>query len=171
MKKMLTAVLLVWGLAVDVGAQVADFTPPTPLIGALLHNDAAEARRLLERGADPNEGRIIGFAPIVLAIQRQNLDLLRLMIAKGADLNVRDRSGSTALMWAAANEFGSATVVEEVLRLGGDPLTLNNVGESALDWALRRGNTAAVAALRRAGASDALRVRASVEDSCAEALA
>ena len=167
MKKMLTAVLLVWGLAVDVGAQVADFTPPTPLIGALLHNDAAEARRLLERGADPNEGRIIGFAPIVLAIQRQNLDLLRLMIAKGADLNVRDRSGSTALMWAAANEFGSATVVEEVLRLGGDPLTLNNVGESALDWALRRGNTAAVAALRRAGATDALRVRASVEKALA----
>src|SRR5262249_51541261 len=133
MKKMIIAVLLVWGLAAGVRAQVADFTPPTPLIGALLHNDGTEARRLLEAGADPNEGRIVGFAPIVLAIQRQDVGLLRLMMAKGADLNVRDRSGSTALMWAAANESGDAAIVEEVLRLGGDPLISNNVGESALD--------------------------------------
>ena len=109
-------------LSATLHAQIPDFTPKTPLIGALLHNDAAEAKRLLQRDADPNEGRFVGLPPVLLAILRQDLDLLRLMVAKGADLDVRDRSGSTALMWAALNETGDASVVEELLRLGADPL-------------------------------------------------
>src|SRR6476646_1266206 len=85
-------------------AQVPDFTPQTPLLAALMHNDMAEARRLLERGADPNEGNFFSMPPVLLAIVRQDEALLKLMVAKGADVNVRDRSGSTALMWAAFNE-------------------------------------------------------------------
>jgi hypothetical protein len=57
------------------------FTPQTPLTGALLHNDRAEAQRLLEGGADPNEGRFVGMPPNRLAILRQDRDLVRLMAA------------------------------------------------------------------------------------------
>lgn len=102
-------------LSATLSAQVPDFTPKTPLIGALLHNDVAEAKRLLARGADPNESGFIGMPPIVLAILRQDLDLVRTMVASGADLNARDRSGSTALMWAAFNETGDARIVEALL--------------------------------------------------------
>ena len=156
-------VVAVCGLSVDARAQIADFTPKTPLIGALLHNDTGEARRLLDGGADPSEGRFFGFSPVFLAIQRQDVELVRLMVARGADLSVRDSSGSTALMWAAFNEAGDAILVQEMLKLGADPLARNNVGETALDWARRRGDTPAVAALRRAGASDEASVKASVE--------
>ena len=124
--KFLCVVVVACGLTSTVSAQVADFTPQTPLIGALLHNEVAEAIRLLESGADPNEGRFVGFSPVVLAIQRQDLALVRLMVAKGADLSVRDRSGSTALMWAAFNEYGDAAVVEELLGMGADPRAANN---------------------------------------------
>ena len=55
------------------------------------------------------------------------------------------------------------SLVDELLKLGANPLARNKVGETALDWALRRGDTPAVAALRRAGASDEARVKASVE--------
>jgi hypothetical protein len=161
--KILATILAVGALTVGLQAQIADFTPQTPLIGALLHNDVAEAKRLLERGADPNEGRFVGFPPVLLAIVRQDLELLRLMVIKGADLNVRDRSGSTALMWAAFDETGDADIVEELLRLGADPLAFNRAGETALVWALRRGDTPAVAALRKAGASDTAEVKASIE--------
>ena len=60
--KIIAATMLVIATAAvaTVDAQVPDFTPATPLIGALLHNDAAEAKRLLEHGADPNEGRFVG---------------------------------------------------------------------------------------------------------------
>ena len=135
-------------------AQIPDFTPQTPLIGALLHNDSVEAKRLLDAGADPAGGRFIGFPPVLLAVLRQDRELLRAMIARGADLDARDRSGSTALMWAAFDEHGDAAMVEELLRLGADPRAANQAGETALDWALRRGETPAVDALRRAGASD-----------------
>src|SRR6185436_14026535 len=96
-----------WALATIsvVSAQGPDITPRTPLLVALLHDDTAAAKQLLEQGADPNEGRLAGlFPPVFLAITHQQLDLLRVMVAKGADLKARDASGSTALMWAAANE-------------------------------------------------------------------
>ena len=98
---------------------------------------------------------------------RQDVELVRLMSAKGADLTVRDRSGSTALMWAAFNEAGDAGMVEELLRRGANPDAVNNTGETALTWALRRGETPAVAALRRAGASDTLREKAAVQKALA----
>src|SRR5580765_8588600 len=165
--KTLAIMLSVCGLTVGLQAQIPDFTPQTPLIGALLHNDIAEATRLLEGGADPNQGRFVGFPPVLVAIVRHDVPLVRLMAAKGADLNVRDRSGSTALMWAAFNDSGDAAMIEALIALGADPLAANTAGETALDWALRRGDTPAVAALRRAGASDMIRVKPSIEKALA----
>src|SRR5262245_30942626 len=165
--KILTMVITACALSATLSAQVPNFTPQTPLIGALLHNDGAAAKRLLESGADPNDGQFFGMSPLLLAILRQDRDVVRLLLAKGADFTVRDRSGSTALMWSAFSETGDAALVDELLRLGADPNAANKAGETALDWALRRGETAAVAALRKAGASDADAVKKSVEKSIA----
>lgn len=165
--KILSMLLTAGALSATLSAQIPDFTPQTPLIGALLHNDSATAKRLLESGADPNEGQFFGMPPVLLAIVRQDLELVRLLTAKGADLNVRDRSGSTALMWAAFNESGDATMVEELIRLGAEPNAANKAGETALDWAVRRGDTAAVASLRKAGAANADAMKKSVEQSIA----
>jgi hypothetical protein len=165
--KMLAMIMSACALSAPLNAQVPDFTPKTRLIGALLHNDVAEAKRLLARGDDPNESSFVGMPPIVLAILRQDLDLVRLMIAKGADLDARDRSGSTALMWAAFNETGDAGIVEALLQLGADPAAANQAGETALVWAMRRGDTPAVSALRHAGASEAALTKASVEKAIA----
>src|SRR5262249_58894381 len=68
-----------------------------------------------------------------------------------------------ALMWAAFNESGDAALVQELLKRGADPTATNRAGETALDWALRRGATPAVAALRKAGLSESARIRVSVE--------
>ena len=152
---------------VSLQAQIPDFTPQTPLIGALLHNDAGEAGRLLRQGADPNEGRFGGLPPVILAAARQDLELVRLMVARGADPNARDRSGSTALMWGAFNDSGDAAMVEALIALGADPLASNKAGETALSWALRRGETAAVATLRKAGASDNGKMRSSAQKALA----
>jgi len=165
--KILTIVITACALSATLGAQVPDFTPQTPLIGALLHDDRAAAKRLLESGADPNDGQFFGMSPLLLAILRQDLELVRLLQAKGADVTVRDRSGSTPLMWAAFSETGDATLVDELLRLGADPNATNKAGETALDWALRRGDTAAVAALRKTGASNPDAIKKSVEKSVA----
>ena len=78
-------------LSATVSAQVPDFTPKTPLIGALLHNDGAEARRLIARGDDPNESGFLGMPPLVLAILRQ--DLLRDAVIGSAGQLLQDLRG------------------------------------------------------------------------------
>jgi Ankyrin repeats (3 copies) len=165
--RIVAMVLSACALSTTLNAQVPDFTPKTPLIGALLHNDVAEAKRLLAGGADPNESGFLGMPPILLAILRQDVDLVRMMVARGADLNARDRSGATALMWAAFNETGDARLVEALLELGADPAAANQAGETALVWALRRGDTPVVSALRRAGAAETALTKASVEKAIA----
>jgi hypothetical protein len=165
--RIVAMMLTTCALSATVSAQVPDFTPKTPLIGALLHDDVGEAKRLIARGDDPNESGFIGMPPLVLAILRQDLDLVRAMVENGADLDARDRSGSTALMWAAFNETGDARVVEALLEWGADPAATNQAGETALAWALRRGDTPVVAALRNAGASETALTKASVEKALA----
>lgn len=161
--KLQKTIALTFVFAFTAPAQIPDFTPETPLIEALMHNDHDNAMQLIEQGANPNEGHFFGFSPLMLAIIRQDVDLVRLMVAKGADLNALEPSGSTALMWAASSETGDARMVEALLEMGADPLATNKAGEDALSWALRRGETPAAAALRKAGASDRATMRESVE--------
>ena len=129
---------------------IPDFTPPSPLFAAVSRNDVAEVQRLLAAGANPNEGRYIGYTPVFFAAIQNNPEMLRMLVERGADVRAVDGAGSTTLMWAAANEAGSAQIVEELLKLGVDPNQTNKLGETALTWAQRRGQTPAVAVLTKA---------------------
>lgn len=140
-------------------AQIPNFTPPTPLIGALMHDNTAEVKRLLDNGSDPNEGMMVGFPPVFLALIHQNKDSFHALKARGAKLDGVDASGSTLLMWAAFNDKGDPEIVNELLQLGLDPNSKNKAGETAMTWAMRRGATPVVDALRRAGSSNQEAVR------------
>ena len=161
--KLSCTLIVIFAFAGKLSAQIPDFTPPSPLIGALLHNDLAGAKKLLAAGANPNEPRFLGFPPVFLPVMHQNLELLRVMAENGADLQARDISGSTALMWAAFNETDDPSLVEELLRLGLDPTVTNTAGETASTWALRRGHLAVVDALENAGASTSARIKDSAQ--------
>ena len=114
---------MLWAAAFCAFAQFPDFTPPTPLIGAEMHDDAMEVQRLLDAGANPNEGRFLGAPPVVLALMRRNRETFHAMIAKGADLKATDGFGNTTLMWAAYDETADPTVVRELLAKGLNPNT------------------------------------------------
>jgi hypothetical protein len=159
---------LFFGVAVWACAQIPDFTPPTPLIGAAMRDDTKEVKRLLGAGANPNEGRFIGGGtPIFFAILQRNRAMMDAMIAKGADVKATDATGSTTLMWAAYDEAADPATVETLLALGVDPNAKNQKGETALMWAMRRGYTPVVEALRKAGAADTEMVKQSVEKAIA----
>jgi len=160
---MKSRLILAIAVAAVSAAQVPDFTPPTPLIAAVMHNNTEEAKRLLAAGADPNEARLVGFPAVFFPVAFRNAELFHAMVAKGADIQARDASGSTALMWAAFNEAGDPALVEELLQLGVDPNAKNQAGETALIWASRRGNTRVVTVLEKAGASNPDGVRDSVQ--------
>ena len=134
-KAAVLAIAFAWVLP----AQIPDFTPPTPLLGALMHNDTKQAKRLLAEGADVNDPKFLGFPPVFFPVMYQNLDLLHAMIDKGADLKAVDASGSTALMWAAFNEAGDPAMVEELLWQGLDPNAKEQLGRVGNDLGIAAG--------------------------------
>jgi hypothetical protein len=142
----------------------ANFTPPTPLFREVMRNNTAAAKQHLAEGADPNHGRIAGFSAIFFPVMQQNVELFRAMVAKGADLQAKDRLGSTLLMWATFDEAGRTAMLEELLKLGMDPNARNSQGETALTWALRRGDTPIVQMLRKAGAVNSESLKAAVQN-------
>jgi hypothetical protein len=157
-----------FGAALWASAQLPDFTPPTPLIGAAMRNDTQEVVRLLESGADPNEGRFFGGGtPIFYALMQRNRAMAEAMIAKGADVRATDAAGDTTLMWAAYDEAADSSLVEKLIALGVDPAAKNKNGETALTWALRRGYTPVVEVLKKAGVSDSQMIQQSVEKAVA----
>lgn len=151
----------------QLAAQVPDFTPPTPLFGAILRDNAAETKRLLDSGSNPNENRFLGESPLTVAVMQRNLASVQNLLAKGALPNDVDGAGSTPLMWAATDETGNPAIVKALLSAGAEVNTKNKMGETALTWAMRRGYTPIVETLRQRGASDREMIRQSVEKAVA----
>ena len=85
----------------------------------------------------------------MLATRRGLLDIVNLLLAKGADVNSRDEDGRTALMWAADSESDSSETVKSLLIKGANPNAGDKDGATALSWAKKRGETPLVILLKK----------------------
>ena len=123
----------------ELAQQIAvDGFTPLGLAAFFCHEGAALA--LLDAGADPrmpsrNEMRV---APLHSAVARRCLAVARLLLERGADVNVRQTGGFTPLHGAAAN--GDRAMTELLIDRGADPLLRNDEGRTARDLALERGH-------------------------------
>ena len=86
---------------------------------------------LLAAGADPNASApTSGWTPLHLAAsQNRNRSVIRVLVAAGADIGARTRTGSTALHRAARN---NPEVVPLLLELGADLYAVDDEGTTAL---------------------------------------
>jgi hypothetical protein len=118
-----------------VGACVApQRSSDTPLTGAARAGDAAEVRRLIANGADPNErDSYAGWPPIVHAVHKHQLASIEALLAGGADINATTPGGTTALMMAAS--YGQNDSVRLLLARGANTSLRDHNGETALDLA------------------------------------
>jgi hypothetical protein len=144
-------------------AQFPDFQPPTPLLGATLQNNTEAVKKQLADGANPNADRFFGWPALSLAVMQANHPMAVAMLEHGADLHAIDANGNTPLMWAIGQEKPQPALVQELLARGANPRALNKMGESAWTWAMRRGDLATIARLKKAGATDASAIRTAVE--------
>ena len=95
------------GLLIDAGADVgaANRAGVTPLSLAAAGAGAALVERLLQAGADPDERLPGGETPLMMAARAGRTAVIDVLLDHGADVNAaEERRGTTALMWAAANE-------------------------------------------------------------------
>ena len=108
---------------------------------------------LLDAGANPNEvvSQLALTAPVLSRVARlADVPTMRVLLEHGANPNARGSGGLTPLMMAAATK-ADPTMVQLLLAKGADVSVQDESGNSALDWALRLGDTEASRALRRAG--------------------
>lgn len=75
----------------------------TALMWALASGHSQVARTLIEHRADINARSIGGFTPLLFAVQQNDLDSVRLLLAKGADLNYATEDHGNALTVASAS--------------------------------------------------------------------
>ncbi|CAF4678213.1 unnamed protein product [Rotaria sp. Silwood1] len=76
------------------------------------------AKLLIEKGKVPlNTLDQSGWSPMHLAAGHNNVDMLTLLIEKGADINIKDSQGNTPLAWA--REMNATETVNELQARGG----------------------------------------------------
>lgn len=117
------------------------------LVLALLEHNPAQVKQALDNGAvvnrvvEPQSGMTlldsaISHADLTMRLiepqqSAQVLEIIELLLEKGADVNVQGYQGYTSLMIAPM----SVEIVELLLRYGADPTVVNLQGESALNRA------------------------------------
>lgn len=74
---------------------------PHPLLGAAAHNNPAAVALLLRNGADPHGVDADGISPLHRAVQAGSLAVAELLIAAGAEIDLRENKWrGTPLTWA-----------------------------------------------------------------------
>src|SRR5215472_18320998 len=87
------------------------------------------------------------------AVLYAGADCLKLLLARGADVNARAGPyRRSALMTAVASEQAGAATVKLLLEKGADPNAEDLDGERPLDWALYRNDRSKIEALEQFGA-------------------
>jgi uncharacterized protein len=114
----------------------------TPLGLAAFFGHADAARLLLASGADPNlaSRNAQRVAPLHSAVAGGSVEIVRALLAHGADVHARQDLGFTALHGAAAE--GSEEMVRLLLAHGSDRAARSDAGQTAADVARQRGKPA-----------------------------
>ncbi|MEQ2169772.1 hypothetical protein GOODEAATRI_028636, partial [Goodea atripinnis] len=100
---------------------------------AMLGNSAL-VNALLEAGADPNVRDMILKLTVTHDAAREGfLETVRVLVDRGADVNLADENGNLPLHLAAKE--GHLEVVKLLLELTEDPQKTNDLGHSALKLA------------------------------------
>ena len=121
------------------------------LVDAVESRDSALARSLLDSGVPVDETQPDGTSALHWASHLEQIDLVDLLLGKGADPNVTNRYGVTPLSLAATN--GSPAVITALLDAGARPNTASPYGETPLMTAARTGDAEVVSLLLTAGAN------------------
>jgi len=122
-------------------AMVATALPqarPGQLATAIQEGKRAAALEMIRAGADVNEAQPDGTRPIHWAVYRVDYDLMDVLIAKKAKVDVTNEFGSTPL--AEATKQGDAHMVKTLLAAGSGTEGANADGQTALMIAIKNGD-------------------------------
>lgn len=125
----------------------------TPLTYGLRSRNKAVVLTLIDAGAEVNPQNFCFLTPLSsVSMGSGDVEMIELLLAKGADINLKSCGGVTALMIAASD--GSPEVVKMLIAKGADVNAKTDHGETALSMATEVGREENVKILKRAGAKE-----------------
>jgi ankyrin repeat protein len=107
----------------------------TPVHYAALEGDAARALQFIDAGYDVNEPDGNGFTPLHFAAQRHALEVTRVLLEHGADIDTVNRFGNSPLLVAMSSSKGRTEEIILLRDMGADRNLKNKAGVSAVDLA------------------------------------
>lgn len=123
----------------------------TRLTDAAMRGDKDAVRSLVRLKADINAAYGDGATPLHWAAYNDDLDMVKLLLASGANVKATTREGAiTPLFMACTN--GNAAMIEALLKAGADAKSVKANGTTALMMAAASGNVDAVRVLLDHGA-------------------
>lgn len=144
-------VLLVLGL---ITASAAQKPADVELVRAIRAGNAKSVQTLLAKGADANAREVLSTKPsvstgeaggkpvkgdtaLIIAVDRQDMAIAKLLLGRGADPNGKGQAGFTPLMRAAQD---SLALVKLLLDRGAKPDVRNDYGDTAIVFAANVGD-------------------------------
>jgi ankyrin repeat protein len=109
----------------------------TPVLNAAEEGDLGKVKLLLKEGRSINERdpRVkFGWTPLIAAIYQHNTNVAHYLIASGADVNIPDNQGETAIMWATVSDE-NFEIVKDLIAHGADLNAKDKMGASVLSYA------------------------------------
>jgi uncharacterized protein len=73
--------------------------PNTPLCNAIMKGDIETVKKFIEYGADVDE-MSNGLTPLMFAARYNKVEIIKLLLEKGAEKDIKDERGYTALQFA-----------------------------------------------------------------------
>ena len=107
--------------------------PNEKIITAVKDGNLTSMQKLLSGGADPNARDEIGEPILLLGAYNGNTEVVKLLLEKGADVNVKRADDGTTALWIASYE-GKTEVVKLLLEKGADVNVKDKDGVTAVSY-------------------------------------
>ena len=137
--------------AITLGGAIAIVEPEEPLVKAAFDENLDEVKQLAFSSPDVNvRDKYTDMTALDQAVEKGNLEIVRTLVLAGARVNLKNKSGRTALMYL--RDSATTELVFELLSAGARVNARDESGDTALMNAASLSTCAAVKVLIEAGA-------------------